>query len=381
MIKKFCYAILTIFLIATIVSAAEPAHPLQNDCENSQLGDVDGDGELSIRDYFHLALHVRGKISLPCENLADVNGDNKIDFRDSRYLFDYFYEGGPAPGCASFAIGDANADGTLDISDSVYIALYLEGKKILQCPNVADANSDGIVNEEDIKKIQEDLFPNNDEDTGIDETDCENLPLGDVNADGKLNIADPVAINSYLFDNAPLKCKELGNVNGDNILDTKDSNYILSYLFEGGPALINPDLVDCSSLELGDANADGKLDISDPIFITMYLREEAELKCKDIADVNADNTVDFEDSRYILSYLFEGGPAPVSEPGEISIECHTDADCGETEFTGQPFCSNNVISGNLKKPTCNNPGTPESFCSFKTIEKPVDGQQCIVVCN
>ena len=55
---------------------------------------------------------------------------------------------------------------------------------------------------------------------------------GDSNADGMVNIADPVYSLGYLFrDGAPPPCFEAANANNDHALDISDIVYILGYIF------------------------------------------------------------------------------------------------------------------------------------------------------
>lgn len=67
----------------------------------------------------------------------------------------------------------------------------------------------------------------------------------------------------------------------------------------------------CQSALAGDTNSDGNLDISDAIYLGMYLKNQAKLKCSNVADVNADALINQDDVDYILDYLFKGGSAPI----------------------------------------------------------------------
>lgn len=64
---------------------------------------------------------------------------------------------------------------------------------------------------------------------------------GDVNADGRFDIADPVSLLFQLFRSelAPW-CREAANVNGDDRLDIADAIHGLEFLFLGGPAPPEP---------------------------------------------------------------------------------------------------------------------------------------------
>ncbi len=60
---------------------------------------------------------------------------------------------------------------------------------------------------------------------------------GDANADGSVNLADPVAILSHLFRNVHLLCPGAAEVNDDGTLNLADPIYILQHLFANGPPL------------------------------------------------------------------------------------------------------------------------------------------------
>ncbi len=60
--------------------------------------------------------------------------------------------------CSSYIRGDANSDGEVDVSDSVYISMYLRGEAILVCLDAADANADGKVTSDDAKYLLAYLF-------------------------------------------------------------------------------------------------------------------------------------------------------------------------------------------------------------------------------
>jgi len=59
---------------------------------------------------------------------------------------------------------------------------------------------------------------------------------GDATGDGRVNIADPVAIVFRIFRNTPLGCEDAGDPDDDGRLSLSDPIYILAYLFTHGPA-------------------------------------------------------------------------------------------------------------------------------------------------
>jgi len=52
-----------------------------------------------------------------------------------------------------------------------------------------------------------------------------------------------------------------------------------------------------------------------------------------------------------------------------NIQCSTNSQCGTSTVTGSPFCSGNSVYQNYTTYTCNNPGTPQSYCSNSTQQQ------------
>jgi hypothetical protein len=65
-------------------------------------------------------------------------------------------------------------------------------------------------------------------------TDCSTFIRGEVDESGRVDLADPIAIFTYLFLGPPLQCLEAANTNGDGTVDIADGVYLLTYLFAGG---------------------------------------------------------------------------------------------------------------------------------------------------
>jgi hypothetical protein len=120
--------------------------------------------------------------------------------------------------------GDANGDGSIDISDPSFIISYLNGGP---APNP--------------------------------------LCSADVNGDGVVNYADANGIILFLNQGFPFvnDCCTQGDANGDLTIDISDVVYIIHYIFGGGPAPDQP----C----MGDINQDGVVDISDAVFLIHYI--------------------------------------------------------------------------------------------------------------
>jgi len=54
---------------------------------------------------------------------GDANHDGSVNISDASYIFSYLYQGGPAPPCLNEA--DANHDGSVAQSDGIYILNWL----------------------------------------------------------------------------------------------------------------------------------------------------------------------------------------------------------------------------------------------------------------
>ena len=65
--------------------------------------------------------------------------------------------------------------------------------------------------------------------------DCETFRRGDGNADGAVNIADPVATLNFLFSGgAAAPCEDAADANDTGELDISDAVFTLNFLFLGG---------------------------------------------------------------------------------------------------------------------------------------------------
>jgi len=68
-----------------------------------------------------------------------------------------------------------------------------------------------------------------------------NYLLGDLNRDGKVNIADVLFLLGYQFGGGPPPwCLALADVNADGSVNVADAIYLLGYLFGGGPPPVPP---------------------------------------------------------------------------------------------------------------------------------------------
>ena len=76
--------------------------------------------------------------------------------------------------------------------------------------------------------------------------DCETFRRGDGNADGALNIADPVATLNFLFSGgAGPPCEDAADANDTGVLDITDAVFTLNFLFLGGAPPLPPGPSEC----------------------------------------------------------------------------------------------------------------------------------------
>jgi hypothetical protein len=132
-------------------------------------------------------------------------------------------------GAFDVAAGDLNGDGRVDLAAAEsYLAVILNDGTP---PVSVDRNRNGIP----------------------DECDVPTFTRGEANADGVLDISDPVAVLGFLFlgtDTPP--CIDAADANDDGELDISDPVHGLSFLFLGGPAPPAP-FPDCGADPTDDA--------------------------------------------------------------------------------------------------------------------------------
>jgi hypothetical protein len=157
-------------------------------------------------------------------------------------------------------------------------------------PSKADTDGDGLTDAEELAAGTSPVKRDTDGDGLLDNTDncplalngdqsdtdgdgigdvCDPEPLpsgslfrrGDPNADGIVNITDPVSILSYLFTGGiPPACEDAGDGNDDGRLDISDALAILGYLFLGTAEPPAPGPFACGT----DPTADGLKTCADP---------------------------------------------------------------------------------------------------------------------
>ncbi|MCA8960348.1 MAG: tandem-95 repeat protein [Planctomycetes bacterium] len=125
---------------------------------------------------------------------------------------------------------DCNTNG---VPDEVEIALGIG----------ADCDGNGVLDECDIVSGS---ASDNDGD-GIPDSCRVLFRRGDVNTDGRLDVADPVAALGFLFSGTSVTCALALDANDDDTLDIADAVFSLSYLFVSGAPLPPPPFDACGS--------------------------------------------------------------------------------------------------------------------------------------
>ena len=228
-------------------------------------GDINKNGLIDYYDAQKIASYLLSNADTDFDiNIADVNGNGKVDLNDSIMIMAALEEDDSSmdkkaallsnsyfivPGEDS--LGDANEDGVIDYYDAKAIAEYILNKDTSKLNiSKADVNKDGQVNINDAINISKQLQGLYDKSTGLKEMedesgespDFEYLP-GDVNQDGTVNVADLVALNRYLLNSEAyplteeqLKAADVAD-NGDGKVDMTDSSVLINYIAEIIPSI------------------------------------------------------------------------------------------------------------------------------------------------
>ncbi len=142
--------------------------------------DVNGDDTVDAADAV-VMIDLLADAACAAATVGNVDGKGFITLVDVHHLLNYLFLSGPPP-VPCDDVADANGDGSLNIADAVAII------DILDCPAVpGDANSDELVNEEDAKIILEYLFLDGDEPFPCEEA-------GDFDQDDDTDLGDAIGI-------------------------------------------------------------------------------------------------------------------------------------------------------------------------------------------
>ncbi|MBN1417800.1 MAG: VCBS repeat-containing protein [Planctomycetes bacterium] len=167
-----------------------------------ELADVAGDGTRD--DIVALWVDPQDRSSRLDVFRGQPDGQGRIAFAQCESF------GAPIPGSSAvLAVGDLDGDGTDDI------VLTAEGDELGQV----------------WRNLGSCLVPP--------------VRRGDATGDGRLDLADPIAILNHLHAGGVLACPAAAEVNGDDRLDLADPIYLLSHLFASGNAPVGSEYVDC----------------------------------------------------------------------------------------------------------------------------------------
>ncbi|MBN1418151.1 MAG: VCBS repeat-containing protein [Planctomycetes bacterium] len=285
--------------------APTEAGPLLEAGHSIAAGDIDGDGHLDLAEGLHadaavifgrgdgtFGQLVRGTLASPGGpvathrfRLADLDGNGKADLISIGdafvlvYLGEDLVPGGtfphlpyralPIDGVGRFVeAADINGDGRLDL---VAQSALKTGKALLQIfhgdrdpadgalafvagptitAGVAGSGAVLAVGDVDADGAPDIVLTTEDTDQGQvflnDGTCLLRAERGDANADGVLDLGDPIGVLGHVISSGPLACPEAAEVNGDAQLDLADPVYLLLHLFASGSAPQGPSPVACT---------------------------------------------------------------------------------------------------------------------------------------
>ncbi len=138
-----------------------------------------------------------------------------------------------------------------------------------------------------------------------DETVCRvyqrHVATGDVNIDGRVDVADTVQIGNMTHGRQAAHVVNIlqGDLNGNGRLDGGDAARLREHLFLGRalPTYLR-----------GDANGDGRVELSDTVAIGMWVNQRDGQINVYAADYNCDTRVDMADVAALLHALYIGRP-------------------------------------------------------------------------
>jgi hypothetical protein len=281
----------------TVLAAGGGPFPLPGDLI---AGPDYTDGPFDCQIYTQATVFLRG----------DADADCDVDLADEAVISAFLFLGGPPPDC--FAGADANADGILNFSDSVYLLAFLGGGGPPPPPPYPVCGLDPT-----------NAFPC--------ESPCAFI-RGDADGDGQVDDDDATTISDYLFLGAPPpSCMDAADANDDGLVDGMDIVTVLASLVLGGGPLPapsphvcgidpTPDALGCgdyvctvpNDFRRGDCNADGLFDIADAVFALGVRFGGLAAPCLDACDAGDDGFVDIGDPIFLLAFQFTGGPPPLA---------------------------------------------------------------------
>jgi len=266
------------------------------------VGDINLDNQITQEDVDLLYDHTSGNNVINSQSLknADVNGDGKVNVRDSLLL--YLYINGRIDDFPVSLLGDMNLDGRLTSIDSDLLYKHVSGENVLDGQSLknADVNIDSKVDMSDALMLKQ-----------IVESQESKL-IGDIDTDGKLTDMDVNLLYSHVSGSTPLTGDALKNadVNGDNIVDMRDVSFLKKNIAEDE---------EVSSL-VGDVNLDGKITKEDTNLLYEHASGASLLTGQALknADSDKDGKVDMRDAFWLMKQV---GYVSVSNlKGDVTLD-------------------------------------------------------------
>lgn len=287
---------LTVTSLPAFAVSAEDVTPLVGDINEDGYVDM-LDGRIIMEYYSKDTALLNPYFSEDAEEnarifqLADVNGDGKVNLEDVTTLCDSYL---------SPRKGDATYSGTVDPADVIHVQEYcaaVENGQVTDAPSdaflqAADMDGDGVITLSDAELIQANYTPKR----------------GDVNGDGILDETDAKMVQQYYTD------KEAG-LNPVFSEDAEENARIfqLADMDSDGDITMADvtGIIDNFTVVRGDVDGNGKVDVEDAISVlTYYARKSAGLSSgvsseNDFlkrANMNKDKKIAIEDAVLILNY-------------------------------------------------------------------------------
>ena len=244
------------------------------------IGDVNRDGRITEEDIDIMYNHINETNILEGEQFAlgDLNSDGKVNAKDCNMLFSVINGS-----YKRFLMGDVNRDGRITSDDRQLILDSVQGNIILDDEQkwLADMNENEVVDLTDYSILQKII-------TGINKR----FELGDIDRDGAVTSKDCELIVEYARDNSVLDEEQiwLGDINGDEKVNAGD--YV---------ALLNRIREEANSYIKGDLDRNGVVDANDAsIALELYKAQNALMEDIIIGDLDNNNLIDANDASLIL---------------------------------------------------------------------------------
>ena len=127
--------------------------------------------------------------------------------------------------------------------------------------NASDLDGDGVANDCDIDQTNGPDYDGNGIDDSCDPDEngngipdaCDLFRRGDVNTDGSVNIADPIALINYVLGLYETTCVDAADVNDNGNVNIVDIVHLLLMIMDGTPQVPAPGIINCGPDPTADA--------------------------------------------------------------------------------------------------------------------------------